>query len=109
MTGYAGHTVIVERPFHVRILRQRSGKKRCWVVTRFAVTREFDPSLILQVFDVLLIERLAKSIPGRRFPPPRMRLCVRRATAFGRDEHIARNEWGGCGGCVGWRRTDWDE
>src|SRR5881628_1383233 len=104
MTGYAGHAVIVERPFHVRILRQRSGKKRCWVVTRFAVTREFDPSLILQVLDVLLIERLAKSIPVRRLPPLRMRICVTSATAFGRNEHIARNECAGCGGCVAGRK-----
>ena len=65
VTRDAGHAIVIERPFDMRVLRQRAGKKGRRVVTRLAMTREFNSLLRLKILYVLLIERLAKSISMR--------------------------------------------
>ena len=106
MAGDTGHTIIVERPLYLRVLGQRSGKKSCGVVTGFAMTREFNSLLVLNVFDVLLVERLAKSITVRGLPPLRVRVSVASAAALGRNEHFSGNKGtGGGAGIAGSKRV----
>ena len=92
VTRDARHAIVIERPFDMRVLRQRAGKKGRRVVTRFAMTREFNSFLRLQILDVLLIERLAKSISMRGLSPLRVRVRVTISTALRRNEHIPGNE-----------------
>ena len=74
------------------ILCQGAGEKRRGIVARLTMTSEFNAFLVLQVLDVLLIERLAKSIAVRRLSPLCMRICVAGATTLGRHEHFTRNK-----------------
>ena len=80
----------------MRILRERAGKKRRRVMTRFAVAGEFNSLLRLQIFDILLIERLAKRVAVRRLPPLPVSICVTGSTSLCRNEHFSRNERAGC-------------
>src|SRR2546423_15265738 len=95
MTGDAGNSVVIERPLHVRVLRQCPREQRRRVVTRFAVTSELDSLLGLNVLNVFLVERFAKSVTVRRLPPLRVRVCVTSATTPGRHKHFAGNESAG--------------
>src|SRR5258708_37054490 len=95
MTRDARHAVVVEGPFDMRILSQRAGEKRRRVMTRLAVAREFNSLLRLQILDVLLIERLAKSVAVRRLPPLYMSICVTGAASVRRHEHFSRNKGAG--------------
>src|SRR5882724_9765608 len=89
----------------MRVLGERAGKKRRRVMTRFAVAGEFNPLLRLQIFDVLLIERLAKRVAVRRLPPLGMSVCVTGAASFCQHEHVTRNERaGGSHGIAGRER-----
>src|SRR5437660_11855831 len=92
MTRDARHSVVVEGPFDFRVFGQRAGEKRRRVMTRLAVAREFNSLLRLQILDVLLIERLAKSVAVRRLPPLYMSICVTGAASFCRHEHFSGNE-----------------
>ena len=92
MTGNARHTVVVERPFDVRILSQRAAEQRRRIMTRLAMTREFNSLLSLQILDVFLIEGFTKSVPVRRLPPLSVSVCVTGAAALGRHKHLSRNE-----------------
>src|ERR1044072_5154454 len=65
VAGDARYTIVIERPFDFRVLRQSSGEQRCRVMTRLTMPGEFNSLLVLQVLDVLLIERFAKSIAVR--------------------------------------------
>src|ERR1051326_9225622 len=95
MTGDARDSVVIERPLHMRVLRQSSREQRRRVMTRFAVTSELDPLLGLNVLHIFLIERFAKSVTVRGLPPLRVRVGVTNAAAFGRHEHFAGNESAG--------------
>src|SRR2546430_739975 len=95
MTRNARHSVVVEWPFDMRILCQRAGEKRRRVMTRFAMACEFNSLLRLQIFDVLLVERLAKRVAVRRLPPLCMSICVAGSASFGGNEHFSRNERAG--------------
>ena len=64
-------------------------------MTRFAVTSEFNSLLRLQIFDVLLVERLAKRVAVRRLPPLCMSIRVTGSASFCRHEHFSRNERAG--------------
>src|SRR4051812_24066462 len=92
MTRDARYTVIVKRPFDVRVLRQRSREQGCGVVTRFAVACELNTFLVLQIFDVLLIERLTKSIAMCGLAPLRMRVRMTVSASLCRHKHVTRNE-----------------
>src|SRR5690349_898794 len=105
MACYAGHTIVVEWSFDMRILGERTAEQRRRVVTRFAMTREFNSLLSLQVLDVLLIERFAKCVPMRGLPPLRVRVCVARSAALGSDKHLSWNKRAaGRGGIAGRER-----
>src|SRR6266566_7732884 len=95
MTRDARYAVVVEGPFDFCVLSQRAGEKRRRVMTRFAVPREFDSLLRLQVFHVLLIERFAKRVTVRRLPPLRMSIRVTGSASFCRHEHFSWNERAG--------------
>src|SRR6267143_7323420 len=103
MTRDARHAVVVEGPFDMRILSQRAREKRRRVMTRLAVSREFNSLLRLQILHVLLIERLAKSVAVRRLPPLYMSICVTGAASFCRHEHFSRNEGAGRSRCIAGR------
>ena len=95
MTRNTRHSVVVEWPFDMRILRQRASKKRRRVMTRLAVAREFNSLLRLQILDVLLVERLAKGVAVRRLPPLCMSICVTGPASFCQHEHFSRNKRAG--------------
>ena len=95
MTGDAGNSVVIERPLHMRVLRQRPGEQRRRIVTSFAMASVFKSLLRLNVLNVFLVERFAKGVTVRGLPPLRVRVCVTNATTPGRDEHIAGNESAG--------------
>jgi hypothetical protein len=48
-------------------------------MTRLAMAREFDAALVDEVFDVLLIKRLAEAVAMRGF----LSLCMRTRMTFG--------------------------
>src|SRR5438105_8310337 len=99
MTGDARHPIVVERSFDMRILCQRPAEQRRRVMTRFAMAREFNSLLSLQILDVLLIEGFAKCVSVRRLPPLSVRVCVTNAATLGRDKHLSRNKRAGrCSG-----------
>src|SRR5258708_26061323 len=102
MTRDARHAVVIEGPFDMRILSQCAGERRRRVMTRLAVTCEFNSLLRLQIFDVLLIERLAKRIAVRRLPPLYMSICVTGAASFRRHKHFSRNEGAGRSRGIAW-------
>src|SRR5213083_574706 len=103
MTRNARHSVVVEWPFDMRILCQRAGEKRRRVMTRFAMAREFNSLLRLQIFDVLLIEGLAKRVAMRRLPPLCMSICVTGSASFRRNKHFSRYERAGGSRCIAGR------
>src|SRR5438477_714530 len=109
MTRNARHSVVVEWPFDVRILCQRAGEKRRRVMTRLAVTREFNSFLRLQILDVLLVERFAKGVAVRRLPPLCMSIRVTGSASFCRNEHFSRNERAGRCHCISGRERIWTE
>src|SRR6267142_5174213 len=100
MTRDARHSVVVEWPFDFCVPGQRAGEKRRRVMTRLAVASEFNSLLRLQIFDVLLIERLAKRVAVCRLPPLCMSICVTGAASFCRNEHFSRNERAGSSRCI---------
>ena len=109
MTRNARHSVVVEWPFDMRILCQRAGEKRRRVMTRFAMAREFNSLLRLQIFDVLLIERLAKGVAVRRLPPLCMSICVTGSAPFCRNEHFTGNKCACRSRCISGRERIWTE
>src|SRR2546423_10086534 len=109
MTRDARHSIIVERSFDMRILRQRATEQRRRVMTRLTMTREFNSLLSLQILDVLLIEGFTKGVPVRRLPPLSVSICVTGATTFGRHKHLSRNEGAGRRTRVAGRERIWTE
>src|SRR6266571_1630605 len=103
MTSDTRDPIVVEWPFDMRILSQRAAEQGRRVVTRFAMTREFNPLLSLQILDVLLIEGFAKCVSMRRLPPLGVRVRVANAAALGRDKHLSRNKRAGCSSCIAGR------
>src|SRR5438132_13814949 len=102
MTRNTRHSVVVEWPLDVRILCQRAGEKRRRVMTRLAVTREFNSLLRLQIFDVLLVERFAKGVAVRRLPPLCMSIRVTGSASFRRKKHFSRTERTHRSVCLAW-------
>src|SRR5437899_7590710 len=68
------------------------------------MARELDSFLTLQVFDILLIERLAECIPMRGLAPLRMRVRVTGSAALRRHKHLTGNERAGCSSCIAGRK-----
>src|SRR5437588_3130445 len=95
MTGDARHTIVVERPFDMRIFCQRAAEQRRRIMTRLAMASEFNSLLSLQILDVFLIEGFAKCVPVRRLPPLNVSVCVTNPAAFGRYKHLSRYERAG--------------
>src|SRR2546425_774206 len=104
MTRNARHSVVVEWPFDMRILCQRAGEKRRRVMARLAMAGEFNSFLRLQIFDVLLIEGLAKRVAMRRLPPLCMSIRVTGSASFRRNEHFSRHERAGGSRCIAGRK-----
>src|SRR5438094_10418711 len=100
MTRNARHSVVVKWPFDMRILCQRAGEKRRRVMTRFAMACEFNSLLRLQIFDGLLIERLAKGVAVRRLPPLCMSICGTGSGPFCGNEHFTGNRCAGRSCCI---------
>ena len=100
MARDARHTLVIERPFDMRILCQGAPEQGRGIVTRLAMTREFDSLLSLQVLDVLLIERFAKCVAVRRLPPLSVRVRVTTTTAFRRHKHLSGNKRAGRRSCI---------
>ena len=65
VTRNARHAIVIERPLHFGVFRQRAGEERCRVVTRFAMARELNSFLRLNVFDIFLLKRLTKCVSMR--------------------------------------------
>src|ERR1043165_6708866 len=102
MTRDAGNSIIIKGPLHVRVFGQRTGKQSGRVMTRFAVTRELDSLLGLNVLNIFLIEGFAKSVTVRRLAPLSVRICVTSATAPGRHKHLAGNKCARGGAGIAW-------
>lgn len=107
MASDAGNAVFIERALDLGILRERTGEKRRGVMTRFAVTRELNSSLRLQVLYVLLVERLAKRIAMRRLSPLRVRIGVTGAATSRGDKFFGHDKGSGYRRRIARRKRIW--